>query len=269
MVVVTVTLMSAAFFDVDGTLLSGSFAVTVGRKISHLMPASRLRASAFAAYNVRFRFTGSEYQVSALAGSAAAALQGVSVEECVAYTRMFTFSALGSRLFEGSWELLSNERRKGRQVVLATAAPQFVADAVAEFVGADVALGTVLGVRHGLFDGTMPQGLCHGSEKLARVRAHALECGFSLGKCSAYSDSVHDLPLLTAVGFPTVVNPDRVLAKCAGQLDWPVLRTSPRAGDVVRTAAGVSAASLAAAVVAGAAGAAAFRSKSPSCACGC
>ncbi len=37
--------------------------------------------------------------------------------------------------------------------------------------------------------------------------------GYALEHCYAYSDSITDLPMLEAVGHPTVVNPDRALRK--------------------------------------------------------
>ncbi len=50
--------------------------------------------------------------------------------------------------------------------------------------------------------------------------------GYALEHCYAYSDSVTDLPMLEAVGHPTVVNPDRALRKEAAARGWPVLTFS-------------------------------------------
>ncbi len=55
--------------------------------------------------------------------------------------------------------------------------------------------------------------------------------------CYAYSDSITDLPMLEAVGHPTVVNPDRALRKEAAARGWPVL-TFSRAGVAARPPAG-------------------------------
>ncbi len=55
------------------------------------------------------------------------------------------------------------------------------------------------------------------------ARDIAAERGYRLADCRAYSDSITDLPLLEAVGHPTVVNPDRALRRLAAQRGWPVL----------------------------------------------
>ena len=60
-----------------------------------------------------------------------------------------------------------------------------------------------------------------GAGKLAAVRAWADEHGFDTRDSFAYSDSVYDTPLLSAVGHPFVVNPDPRM-RC-----WPLLRRWP------------------------------------------
>ena len=52
----------------------------------------------------------------------------------------------------------------------------------------------------------------------------AAEGGYDLADCYAYSDSITDLPMLSAVGHPTAVNPDRGLRKAALERGWPVLQ---------------------------------------------
>jgi predicted permease len=50
--------------------------------------------------------------------------------------------------------------------------------------------------------------------------------GYDLADCYAYRHSITDLPMLTAVGHPTAVNPDRALRKAALERGWPVLQFS-------------------------------------------
>jgi hypothetical protein len=55
------------------------------------------------------------------------------------------------------------------------------------------------------------------------MRELAAARGYRLSDCYAYSDSATDLPMLEAVGYPRVVNPDRALRKIARDRNWPVL----------------------------------------------
>ena len=61
------------------------------------------------------------------------------------------------------------------------------------------------------------------SGKLEAVRSWARDRGIDLQDCYAYSDSFYDVPLLSAVGHPTAVNPDPRLAVLAAARRWPVL----------------------------------------------
>jgi putative phosphoserine phosphatase / 1-acylglycerol-3-phosphate O-acyltransferase len=75
----------------------------------------------------------------------------------------------------------------------------------------------------GTYDGTIVGEFVWGAGKLAAVRQWAEERGYDLAESFAYSDSYYDLPLLSAVGHPTAVNPDpRLLAQAVARR-WPVL----------------------------------------------
>ena len=63
----------------------------------------------------------------------------------------------------------------------------------------------------------------YGEGKAARIRQLAVERGYALSDCFAYSDSATDLPMLESVGHPHAVNPDRQLRKAALARGWPVL----------------------------------------------
>ena len=58
---------------------------------------------------------------------------------------------------------------------------------------------------------------CYGEGKVEAIRELAAREGYALEHCYAYSDSITDLPMLEAVGHPTVVNPDRAFAQGVGR----------------------------------------------------
>src|SRR5204863_4315904 len=62
-----------------------------------------------------------------------------------------------------------------------------------------------------------------GAQKVASVRELAEARGYDLAESYAYSDSISDAPLLSAVGHPTAVNPDRALRKMAVERGWPMM----------------------------------------------
>ena len=78
-------------------------------------------------------------------------------------------------------------------------------------------------VREGLFTGEPEGPLCFGEGKLELARRHLQGSGTTLSGCSFYSDSYSDLPLLSVVGRPIVVTPDRLLRREALAQSWPIL----------------------------------------------
>ena len=46
--------------------------------------------------------------------------------------------------------------------------------------------------------------------------------GLDLDRCTAYSDSANDMPMLTMVGTPVAINPDRKLRNIAEKRGWIV-----------------------------------------------
>ncbi len=65
-----------------------------------------------------------------------------------------------------------------------------------------------------------------GPEKSRLVREHAHARGHNLDECFAYSDSYSDVPMLSVVGNPAAVNPDRRLSLLANAYHWPIIHLS-------------------------------------------
>jgi phosphoserine phosphatase len=59
--------------------------------------------------------------------------------------------------------------------------------------------------------------------KASWIRTYTEREGLSLSESYAYTDSMSDLPMLSIVGHPAVVNPDMRLRQTALHHDWPIL----------------------------------------------
>src|SRR5262249_56717609 len=87
------------------------------------------------------------------------------------------------------------------------------------------------------------------------VRALAARGGRELSRCTAYSDSVNDLPMLTVVGRAVAINPDQSLRAEARRRGWEIrdFRTGRKAAQIgipsvlgLGAAAGIAAGTVAA-----------------------
>jgi phosphoserine phosphatase len=158
---------------------------------------------------------------------------------------------MAERIWEGSRELTRGHLAAGQRVWLVTATPVELADILARRLDLTGALGTVAETADGVYTGRLVGGLLHGEAKAAAVLALAEREGLDLAQCSAYSDSVNDLPMLTLVGHPNAVNPDAQLRAIARERQWPIhdFRRGRRATVIaipVAAGAGVVAGGLAA-----------------------
>ncbi|MGO1165987.1 MAG: HAD-IB family hydrolase [Janibacter sp.] len=126
--------------------------------------------------------------------------------------------------------LIEEHHEAGRPVVLATTTPEHLILPFAERLGIDVVIATRYEVgEDGCFTGRNDGHFVWSMGKIAAVREWAEDEGIDLDESFAYSDSIYDAPLLTAVGNPGAVNPDPRLQTLAVAARWPVLHfdTSP------------------------------------------
>ena len=105
---------------------------------------------------------------------------------------------------------------------LVTAAPIEIANVIARRLGLTGALGTVAEHVDGVYTGELVGEMLHGEGKAVAVRTIAEREGLELERCSAYSDSSNDLPMLELVGHPCAVNPDARLRAHAKQQGWQI-----------------------------------------------
>ncbi|MEN9753443.1 MAG: hypothetical protein RL670_1134, partial [Actinomycetota bacterium] len=127
------------------------------------------------------------------------------------------------KLWPETVRLAQKHVREGREVWLVTASPIEVAQAIAHRLGLTGGLGTLIARENGVLTGELDGVALHGKAKRKAVKQLAKERNISLKRSYAYSDSHNDLPMLTAVGHPVAVNPDKILAIYAKAADWKIL----------------------------------------------
>ena len=117
--------------------------------------------------------------------------------------------------------LIARHHEEGRRVVMATTSPFDLVAPLAEALGFDDVIATRYGEADGRYDGSIDGFFVWGPGKLAAVREWSERNRVDVTRSYAYSDSIYDLPLLSAVKFPTAVNPDPRLRLVAAVRRWP------------------------------------------------
>ncbi|MFL6132967.1 MAG: HAD family hydrolase [Nocardioidaceae bacterium] len=244
---------TAAFFDVDNTIMQGAsiFHLARGMHRRQFFTTRELLAAAWK--QAYFRFVGIEdpEHVADARASALAFIKGHEVAELEALGEEIFDEAMAHRIWPGTRALAQLHLDQGQRVWLVTAAPVEIARIIAARLGLTGALGTVSEAVDGVYTGRLVGDLLHGPAKAEAVRALAEREGLDLSRCSAYSDSHNDLPLLTLVGDPCVVNPDARLRDHARAHGWRIRdyrtgRKAARAGLLTAAVVGAASGSVAA-----------------------
>jgi HAD superfamily hydrolase (TIGR01490 family) len=246
---------SAAFFDVDNTVMQGASIFHLAKGL-HRRKFFTTREIVGAAWKqAYFRVVGVEdpEHVAEARASALAFIKGHPVSELESLGEEIFDEAMAHRIWPGTRALAQLHLDQGQRVWLVTAAPVEIATIIARRLGLTGALGTVSEHVDGVYTGRLVGDMLHGGAKAEAVRALAEREGLDLARCSAYSDSYNDLPMLTLVGDPCAINPDSKLRDHARENGWRVRdyrtgRKAARAGLVTAGLAGAVAGSTAAAV---------------------
>ena len=223
----------AAFFDLDKTLIPGSSLFLLARGLYH-RDIFRVRDFLrFAWGQMLFRLRGEvERGMEMSRSSTLEFVVGRNQEELIAWGKEIAKEQILPRVYEDIVHVINQHRKNDELTFLVTAAPIELANTVAEALSMTGAVGTVSEVDHdGNYTGRLVGGVTHGPAKAKAAARIAERHGIELSNCSAYSDSVNDLPLLESVGHPRAVNPDWELRRKALSRGWPIheLRTRRRA----------------------------------------
>jgi len=236
---------SAAFFDLDRTLMEGSSAFQFGRAAfrAGLLSRGQLIADGWA--NLKFRLRGASDEVShELRERISRDLGGTRVRDLERLGADVMAGVL-PRIYPQVLELAYDHQDEGRSVYIVTAASQQLAEMLARVLAFDGAIGSQFSeIVDGVYTGR-PAGLfIYGNEKALAIQRLAEREGLDLSQSYAYSDSASDLPMLRLVGHPVAVNPDSTLAKAAREERWEVLRFD-RLGRRLKAAVGLIGAAVA------------------------
>jgi HAD superfamily hydrolase (TIGR01490 family) len=243
---------SAAFFDLDRTLISGSSAFDIAlaaRKAGYLR-TSQLARDAVSALTFKLR-GASDDKSEAVRQRILGAVTGMRQDDLVGLNAG-VLPKLLDRIRPEARRLLDLHRHAGRATYIVSASPIEIVEPLATALAMTAGIGTRSSVVDGVYTGELDGPFCYGPGKVEAINELARWDGLDLAQCYAYSDSASDLPMLEAVGHPVAVNPDAALERHAAANGWPIVHFSQRTKAVIRrVAAGVGATAIGAASFAG------------------
>ena len=214
---------TAAFFDVDGTIVSTTIVHYYVQFRSHLLPpffrpfwiawfALKVVYYFFLDKVSRTRFNRVFYRN--YRGLNAEAVKRLAGDQFETYVR--------SKLFPAALDCIREHQDRGDLIVLVTGSLDFIIQPLADYLQVDAALTVQLEEAHGKFTGALTTPPLGEAEKVRVIQAFVEQHNVDLAASYAYGDSRADLPMLECVGNPVAANPSKGLRQVAIESGWEI-----------------------------------------------
>lgn len=216
--------LGAAYFDVDGTLVGTSLLhptlSVLANQASPLESARRIGLALVGAPRMALAELKDRRLFNELLF---ANYKGISEDRMICLAEDVFDSVIKPRIFQGTVDLIAQCREAGLRTVLVTGALDSTVAPLARHLGVTSVIANRLEMKDRYATGKLLRPVVAGPGKAVLIVEDARRNGHDLSRCQAYSDSYSDVPMLSVVGHPFCINPDRRLRQLAQAYDWPIL----------------------------------------------
>ncbi|HVV12300.1 HAD-IB family hydrolase [Amycolatopsis sp.] len=213
----------AAFFDLDKTIIASSSALAFSKPLLRQGLISRRAALKSAYAQLVFSLSGAdEDRTERMRAEISRLCAGWDVAQVRAIVNETLHDIVDPLVYAEAAELIASHKEQGHDVIVLSAAGEEVVAPIAAMLGATRSVATRMEIVDGRYSGQV-DFYCYGEQKAVAAKQLAVEYGYDLGACYAYTDSSTDVPMLEVVGHPYAVNPDKALRRLANEREWPVL----------------------------------------------
>lgn len=224
----------AAFFDMDGTLLSSNVIETyLWMRLPELSGSERFAELSRVAARVPALVQAERRQRSDFLRTIYREYAGARLADLDAIADEHLTDHVLSRLSAAAVRRIREHRAAGQRTVLITGAIRPLTRPLAPLFDHIEAAELAVDER-GVCTGHLATSPLVGESRAAWMRSYAREHGIDMTKSFAYADSHSDLPLLEAVGNPVAVRPDVSLFRHARRSHWTIVDWAS-SGSSVRT----------------------------------
>ena len=214
----------AAFYDLEGTLVSTNLVHTLSfyaKRQQGLWSSFSKSATTFLSLPV-FAVTD-QYSRKVFNDLYFKRYKGQSEDRLRYFAQDLFEDVIKPAVFPGTYELIDKSRKLGLRQVVITGALDLAVKPLMEHLGIDVYVTNRLEFVNGVATGRLLPPVMAAATKASWIRTYTEREGISLSDSYAYTDSMSDLPMLSIVGHPAVINPDMRLRQTALHHDWPIL----------------------------------------------
>ncbi len=209
-----------AIFDLDNTLLAGDSDHAWGE---FLCANGHVDAQKHQQINDQFyqAYCTGGLDIDAYLQFALAAIAGKTPAQLSPLHDQFMRQCIEPMRLKQADALLQQHREKGDFLLIITATNDFITRPIAQALGVDDLIASEAEIIDGVYTGKPTGTPSFQAGKVERLNGWLTGHNFLLEETYFYSDSHNDLPLLSAVGHPVVVDGDEKLHQHALKMGWP------------------------------------------------
>jgi HAD superfamily hydrolase (TIGR01490 family) len=217
-------LAAAAFYDLEGTLVSTNLVHTLGFYSRNQQGVLRsFKKTAATVMSLPLFAITDQYSRKVFNDLFFKRYKGESQDRLRFFAEELFETVLKPAVFPGAFELIEKSRSLGLRQVVVTGALDMSVEPLMKYLGITDFACNRLEFVNGVATGRLLPPVLAAATKASWIRTFAERERISLSESYAYSDSMSDLPMLSIVGHPAAVNPDMRLRQTALHHDWPVL----------------------------------------------
>lgn len=210
----------AAFFDLDKTIIATSTSAAFTRPLYDGGLVSRGDVLKTAVSHALYLMGGADAEnTERLRKQLSELATGWEVEKVNQIVADAVHSHIDPYVYQEALNLIAEHHELGHDVVIISASVVEFVEPIAQLLGADHYVSSTLSVEDGKYTGDI-EFYAYGEFKAEAIEELAQKYDYDLARSYAYSDSITDTPMLDAVGYGTVVNPDRTLRRLAAEHGW-------------------------------------------------
>lgn len=216
--------MAASYFDVDGTLVTTNLVhPTLFYLQNQPTPLHSLAKVGRALFKAPWMALAEMKDRRLFNELLFSSFEGMSEDRLLLLAEETFEKVMKPKLYPRARDLVQTSLDKGHEVILVSGALDFLMMLLKEHLGATGVIANKLEIHDRFATGKLLRPVVAGPEKARLIREHARAAGHDLDECFAYSDSYSDVPMLSVVGHPAAVNPDRKLTQLAEAYHWPII----------------------------------------------
>lgn len=210
--------MDLALFDLDYTLLDGDSDFSWGEFLCEIGAVDSTYKKRNRDFYAAYRH--GELSITEYIKFALQPLAQNNMQQLLDWRQRFLIEKIKPMITSKAIKLVRRHQNTGDFIAIITSTNSFIASPIAEMFGIETVIATEAELIEGRFSGEIIGEPCFQTGKIRCLQQWLVKNELSYQKSWFYSDSINDLPLLSWVDRPVVINGDAALVKHAAKNNW-------------------------------------------------